>query len=356
MDMPVSRHNGISQHYLVTGGCGFIGSHLVDALIGDGHAVTILDDLSTGKRENANPRATLIIGNTTEYGDVQRACENVDGCFHLAAIASVEKSTKEWDRSHMVNVLSTINIFMAASRREAPFPVVYTSSAAVYGNCPVIPTTEDAPKNPLTAYGADKLACDLQGNVAWVVHRVPNIGLRPFNVYGPRQDPSSPYSGVISIFMDRMGQGLPVTIFGTGEQVRDFVFVSDAVKVFVKAMEKLQDPQQACHDVINICTGRPTSVENLANTIAQITGRPSQYNYRPARQGDIYVSIGDPRHLQFRLGLRLETTLQEGLLNMLEAVGVDAVEEEQVLRGARRLLNGENDNGSPEVGRAVGGG
>src|ERR1700691_3086183 len=147
-----------SKHYLVTGGAGFIGSHLVDALIAKNHRVTVLDDLSTGKRENVNPEAVLIVGDTTDFDTVERAFAGIDGCFHLAAVASVEKSIVEWVRTHSVNITSTVNIFQAASKAKTP--VVYTSSAAVYGDCDRIPINEDTDKRPLTAYGVDKYACD----------------------------------------------------------------------------------------------------------------------------------------------------------------------------------------------------
>lgn len=301
-----------AKRYLVTGGCGFIGSHLADALIANGHNVVILDDLSTGRRENAPRQAELIIGNTTDYATVQRALADVDGCFHLAAVASVEKSIMEWAKTHTVNLTSTVNVFQAASKRK--LPVVYTSSAAVYGDCPDIPIAETAPTVPLTAYGADKLGCDLHGRVAWHVHGVPNIGLRPFNVYGPRQDPSSPYSGVISIFTNRLLRGEPITIFGDGGQVRDFVYVSDVVKVFTAAMNKLQGANYSTgHDVINICTGRATTINQLADTIAAVARCGVQRQTAPPRQGDIRISIGNPAYLEAQLGLRLDVTLSEGL-------------------------------------------
>src|ERR1700733_12695413 len=154
------------KHYLVTGGAGFIGSHLVDALIEKGHRVTVLDDLSTGKRGNVNPKATLVVGDTTDYETVERVFQGIDGCFHLAAVASVEKSIIEWVRTHSVNITSTVNIFQAASRAHGRVPVVYTSSAAVYGDCAQIPIGENTDKRPLTAYGVDKYACDLHANVA----------------------------------------------------------------------------------------------------------------------------------------------------------------------------------------------
>jgi UDP-glucose 4-epimerase len=305
-----------TKRYLVTGGCGFIGSHLVDALILKGHQVVVLDDLSTGKKENLNANAELIIGDTTNYSVVERAFSGIDGCFHLAAVASVEKSVQEWVRTHSVNITSTVNIFQAASRAKGSIPVVYTSSAAVYGDCSVIPITEDTEKYPLTAYGVDKYACDLHARVAWQVHGVPNIGMRPFNVYGPRQDPSSPYSGVISIFVDRMNKGQPISIFGDGGQMRDFVYVADAVKAFVAAMEKL-DSEPVGHDEINICTGRPTSIQNLADIVAGLLGYALTYNYAQARKGDIRISVGDTSRLSKRLGVGLNITLREGLMTML---------------------------------------
>ncbi len=306
------------KNYLVTGGCGFIGSHLTDALIAEGHTVVILDDLSTGKEENAHPQASLIIGDTTDYATVEHAFDGIEGCFHLAAVASVEKSTTDWAKTHTVNATSAVNVFQAASRREGKIPVVYTSSAAVYGDCRTIPISEDAKTIPLTAYGADKLSCDLHGGIAWGVHGVPNIGLRPFNVYGPRQDLGSPYSGVISIFADRIRHGLPVTIFGDGEQVRDFVYVDDAVKAFMAAMGQLQNAEeQVGHDILNLCTGRRTTINALADIIVFITGNKVSIGYAPSRKGDIRVSVGNPSKLQSCLNLSLDVGLQKGLHTML---------------------------------------
>jgi UDP-glucose 4-epimerase len=305
-----------ARHYLVTGGCGFIGSHLVDALVAKGHRVTVLDDLSTGKKENLNAAASLIIGDTTDYETVARAFAGIDGCFHLAAVASVEKSNTDWVRTHSVNITSTVNVFQAAARAHGRVPVVYTSSAAVYGDCATVPIFEDAEKKPLTAYGVDKLACDLHARVGWHVHGIPNIGLRPFNIYGPRQDPASPYSGVISIFFDRMRQGMPITIYGDGMQMRDFVYVADAVKAFVAAMDKLER-EPVGHDEINICSGRPTSIQNLADIIAALMGYALIYNYAPARKGDIRISIGDAMRLHRHLGVSLNISLREGLMAMM---------------------------------------
>ena len=314
------------KRYLVTGGCGFIGSHLVDALIAQGHSVVILDDLSTGKREHTHPQAELMVGDATDYATVERAFRHIDGCFHLAAVASVEKSVQDWARTHTVNVTAAVNIFQAASKRERRIPIVYTSSAAVYGDCKIMPISEETPTCPITAYGADKLGCDMHGSVAWLVHGIPNIGMRPFNVYGPRQDPSSPYSGVISIFTDRMQRGLPITIYGDGEQVRDFVYVPDAISAFAAAMRVLEEEEQPIgHEVINICTGRATSINRLAEIVALLSGRPLVRDYAAPRKGDIRTSIGNPERLAARLGLYLDVTLEEGLSGMMLTAPMECV-------------------------------
>ena len=173
----------------------------------------------------------FIYGDVTYPAAVEQAFDGIDACFHLAAIASVVRSSCEWRRAHEVNLTGTINIFEQArrlrDRRE--IPVVYASTAAVYGDCNVVPTGEQHPAAPLSAYGADKRACELHARVAGSVHRIPTVGLRFFNLYGPRQNPNSPYSGVIAIFADRLARGEPVEIFGDGQQVRDFTHVGDAV-------------------------------------------------------------------------------------------------------------------------------
>ena len=192
--------------YLVTGGCGFIGSHLCSALRGAGHRVRVLDDLSTGVAANLAPGADLVRGDVADAGLVRRAMDGAAGCFHLAAIASVERGTRDWLGTHRVNLSGAVAVLEAAARLGG-VPVVYASSAAVYGDCEALPLAEDAPTRPLSAYGADKLGCEQHARVAGVVHGVPTLGLRFFNVFGPRQDPGSPYSGVISIFCERLSRG-----------------------------------------------------------------------------------------------------------------------------------------------------
>ena len=180
--------------YLVTGGCGFIGSHLCSALRSAGHGVRVLDDLSTGTEANLAPGADLVRGDVADAGAVREAMEGAAGCFHLAAIASVERGTRDWLGTHRANLSGTVAVFEAAARLGR-IPVVYASSAAVYGDCAALPLKEDAPTRPLSAYGADKLGCEQHARVAGVVHGIPTLGLRFFNVFGPRQDPLSPLFG-----------------------------------------------------------------------------------------------------------------------------------------------------------------
>jgi UDP-glucose 4-epimerase len=300
--------------YLVTGGCGFIGSHLCDWLTQHGHGVRVLDDLSAGKRENLPPGAEFIHGSINDLPVLHRAMAGMDGCFHLAAIPSVELGMTQWLATHHVNLTGTIAVFDAASRLPAPIPVVYASSAAVYGDTPVLPIVETAQKRPLSAYGADKYACELHAVVATEVHGVPTTGLRFFNVYGPRQDPKSPYSGVISIFCDRLRARMPVTIYGDGGQTRDFIFVGDVVTGLIQAMER-RVPEAR---VFNLCTGRATPVLTLAQTIADLCGMQADIRFGPARAGEIRHSVGSSALGHDALNLPEPVTLRVGLQPVLD--------------------------------------
>jgi UDP-glucose 4-epimerase len=300
-------------HYLLTGGCGFIGSHLAAALIARGDRVRVLDDLSTGSRANLAPGAELIVGDVSDPTAVTTSMQGMDGCFHLAAIASVERGVREWLLTHRVNLSGTITVFDAA-RAAGGIPVVYASSAAVYGEQQTLPIAEDAPKAPLSAYGADKLGCEQQARVAGHVHGVPTMGLRFFNVYGPRQDPKSPYSGVISIFCDRLIAGEPVRIFGDGGQTRDFIYVADIVAGLLAAMPAASPAAP----VLNLCTGQPTSVLELARLIAALCNAPHAPQHQPPRSGEIRHSLGDPTRARAMLGLGAPTSLRDGLAATLD--------------------------------------
>jgi UDP-glucose 4-epimerase len=295
--------------YLVTGGAGFIGSHLCEALLARGDTVRVLDDLSTGRRENLPGGVTLIVGDVADADAVGQAMSGVDGCFHLAAVASVEKSVTDWLGTHRANLTAGITVFEAIRRQGSRIPVVYASSAAVYGNPVAVPIAETAPCTPLSAYGADKYGCELHARVASHVHGIPTVGLRLFNVYGPRQDPKSPYSGVISIFCQRIGAGAPVTIFGDGGQTRDFVYVADVVKALLAAMAL----RPADAPVFNVCTGLPTSVAALARLIAEQAGRPLDARIMPSRAGEIRHSLGVPTLADRVLGLPERVKLHTGL-------------------------------------------
>ncbi len=324
--------------YLVTGGAGFIGSHLCDALVGDGHAVRVLDDLSTGKRANLPPGVELIEGDIADPAAMEAAVAGVDGCFHLAAIASVARGVDDWLGTHQANLTGTITLFDTVRREPRPVPVVYASSAAVYGDCAYLPIAETATKRPLSAYGADKYGCELHAVVASHVHNVPTIGLRFFNVYGPRQDPRSPYSGVISIFCERLRRGAQVEVFGDGLQTRDFIAVADVVAALRaaqriaqgsaagvaegtedEASRPMRHPPDA--SVFNVCTGIATSVTELARTIADLAGVPPDIRHAPPRAGEIRHSVGAPDLSRRTLGLAPPVALRDGLRRVLDWLG-----------------------------------
>ena len=298
--------------YLLTGGCGFIGSHLAEALLARGDAVRVLDDMSTGKMENLRPGAALVQADVSDAAAVRAAMEGVDGCFHLAAIASVERGVRELLATHRVNLSGTLAVFDAAAPRR--LPVVYASSAAAYGDAGPLPLEETTYPRPLSAYGADKLGCEQHARAAGQVHGLPTCGLRFFNVFGPRQDPKSPYSGVISIFCDRLSRGEGVDLYGDGEQTRDFIFVADVVAALLAAMDKAS----ADAPVINVCTGEPTSVRTLAATIASLCGVSPDLRNKPPRLGEIRHSLGSRERAKTLLGLGTPVPLRDGLAATLD--------------------------------------
>lgn len=302
--------------YLVTGGCGFIGSHLGDALRAAGHGVRVLDDLSTGSRRNLPLGAVLIEGDIADPGCARTALEGVDGCFHLAAIASVERGRREWLATHRTNQGGTVALLEAIARLACPIPFVYASSAAVYGEGADLPIVETAAKAPLSAYGVDKLGSEMHAAVASRLHRIPTTGLRFFNVYGPRQDPSSPYSGVVSIFLDRLPRGAAVEIFGDGLQTRDFIHVSDVVIALRRAMARATTEAR----VFNVCTGTAVSVRDLAHAIAAACGRTAELRFHPGRGGDIRHSLGSPAEARAALDLPPPRSLRTGLAETLAAL------------------------------------
>ena len=302
--------------FLVTGGAGFIGSHLADALLAEGHRVRVLDDLSTGHMANLDPRCELVRGCVTNPDAVAAAMDGAAGCFHLAAIASVARGNEDWRGTHLVNQTGTVTVLDTA--RAGRLPVVYASSAAIYGNLGDATAREDLRPAPLTAYGADKLGSELHAAVALHVHGVPTVGLRFFNVFGPRQDPHSPYSGVISIFAALVAADRTLSVHGDGQQLRDFVYVGDVVTHLRAAMRHLARGPASV--VLNVCTGRATSVLDLAATLGRLHGRAPRITHGPARPGDIRRSLGDPSQAIATLGVRAAITLEDGLARTLASL------------------------------------
>lgn len=307
------------MHYLVTGGAGFIGSHLIEALLAGGHRISVIDDLSTGKRAQAPEAVRLVVGDVAAPGAFDALVGDIDGAFHLAAIASVEKSRTDWLRTHQVNLGGTVALFDAIARTGRHTPVVFASSAAVYGDQPQLPIVETMPCRPLSAYGADKFAGELQARIAADIHGIPNAGLRFFNVYGPRQDPASPYSGVISIFAARMKAAQPITIYGDGKQSRDFVYVGDVAQGMVAAMQALA-AGRVHHGVYNIASNRQTTLLELVDTLRELTGARPDITHAPAREGEIRHSLGDATAARDAFGFIAPTALPGGLTRTLEAL------------------------------------
>ncbi len=295
--------------YAITGGAGFIGSHLADDLLADGHEVRVLDDLSTGRRSQLDSRSDLIVADVCDTAALTRLLDGAVAVFHLAAIASVVRSTEDPVGTSRVNLGGTVAVLEAA-RRAGGIPGVYASSAAVYGNQPG-PVHEALTPAPRSAYGAHKVGSEMHAAVAFTVHGVPTFGVRFFNIYGPRQDPRSPYSGVISVFAERVARQERLAIHGDGRQLRDFVYVDDAVCHLRAGLRLLQDAPRAA--VVNVCTGSGTTILELAETIGQIAGKRPEIEFAPAREDDIRISIGDPGRARALLGIAAKTSLRDGL-------------------------------------------
>ena len=301
---------------LVTGGAGFIGSHLVDALLERGYAVRVLDDLSTGKRSNLpldNPRVELIEGDVADAALVARAAIGCQAVAHLAAVASVQASVDDPVRTHQSNFVGTLNV-CEAMRQAGIKRVLFASSAAVYGNNGEGESIlEDTPKAPLTPYAADKLSSEYYLDFYRRQHGLEPVVFRFFNIFGPRQDPSSPYSGVISIFCERAEKGLPIAIFGDGEQTRDFVYVGDLASILVQALE-LPEVQVGA---INVGLNQATTLNQLLMALSQVVGDLPAISYLPARSGDIRHSRANNQRLLERFKFPESTPLNVGLARLL---------------------------------------
>ncbi|MDH5611279.1 MAG: SDR family oxidoreductase [Gammaproteobacteria bacterium] len=280
---------------LVTGGAGFIGSHIVDRLLNDGHEVIVLDDFSTGHRSNLpdNNLLTIIEGDISNYDTVKRCMVGVDWVFHKAAVASVPKTVNDPVGSSLINYQGTLHLLEAARENNVK-RFVFASSAALYGDEPTLPKVETMCPVTLSPYAVDKLASESACGMYTKLYGLETVCLRYFNVYGPRQDPSSPYSGVISIFTNKLKNNEIPTIFGDGEQTRDFVFVSDVVEANMKAVTE----NNCTGQFFNIATSKKITLNSLLKTLCDIYDIEFNVKYEEARKGDIkksYATIGKAR-------------------------------------------------------------
>ena len=312
----------MTERWLVTGGAGFIGSNLVDHLLRRGDQVVVLDDFSTGSPDNlrGGDDISVLRADVTSTESLDAAMAAVSGVFHCAATVGVQDCIDDWFGAHATNATATIRLFETA-QRKGNLPVVYASSAAVYGNRSGEACHEDLPLDPVSPYGADKLACENHARAFWQVHRLPTAGLRIFNVYGPRQTVASSYSGVLAQFGRNWRAGRPNVVFGDGLQSRDFVYVSDVVAGMAAAMDRLRRTPQCL--VSNICTGRSVSILDLLALFESAAGRPAPgpTEFRPARPGEIRSSCGATARMAELLGLYRTVPLEDGLrayLNSLE--------------------------------------
>jgi UDP-glucose 4-epimerase len=295
---------------LVTGGAGFIGSNLVDFLLKSGHKVVVIDDFTTGKRENLSSciKNIEVIEARVEGYDLT-LLKDINAVVHLAAQASVPLSISKFKKSSTTNLFSSLNIFDYCTQNK--LPLVYASSSAIYGEME-IGDDEDVAVDLMTPYAVDKYAMELYSKVLWKLNGLSSIGLRFFNVYGPRQDPSSPYSGVISIFTDRILKHKEVVING-GNQTRDFVYIDDVIRAIYKSLILCKD-QCVSHN-INILTGIESSIIELFTTIANEINIPTTKLLKPMLAGDPFKSNGTTTKMHELLGLKGKSfiSLDEGL-------------------------------------------
>jgi nucleoside-diphosphate-sugar epimerase len=299
------------MRYLVTGGAGFIGSNTIDELVRGGHDVVALDDLSTGKEANlaqVRTKIKLIKDSITNLDALREACRGVDCVIHLAAQTSVPRSVKDPIETNLINVNGTLNVLVAA--RDAKVKrVVFACSCAVYGKTDVLPIRESAALTPISPYGLSKQVGEAYGRVFQELYGLEFVSLRYFNVFGPRQDPGSPYSGVLSVFNAALLGGTQPTVYGDGEQSRDFVYVENVVEAILLASEAKGAPGLA----INIGAGNRYTLNQTLALLEKITGRPARAKYAAPREGDIRDSQADIGLAQEALGYHPRIVFEKGL-------------------------------------------
>jgi nucleoside-diphosphate-sugar epimerase len=299
------------MRYLVTGGAGFIGSNLVDELVRRGHKVVVLDDLSAGNEANlaaVRGKIDLHIGSITDLAALQSACQGVDYVVHLAARTSVPRSVLDPLETNQVNINGTLNVLVAA--RDAKVRrVVYAASSSAYGETPSLPKIESMPPDPISPYGVTKYVGELYAQVFGRVYGLENACIRYFNVFGPRQDPTSQYSGVLSRFMLAVIQGRSPVVYGDGEQSRDFTYIENIVEETLLACEK----KHATGKVFNGGTGARITINQVLLLLEKISGRKIQAKYEQPRTGDIRDSQADISLARKMLDYEPRVHFEEGL-------------------------------------------
>jgi nucleoside-diphosphate-sugar epimerase len=301
--------------YLVTGGAGFIGSHLAEELVGRGQRVRVVDSLITGKRHNLQhlPSVEFIEGDLSEPALAERAVEGIDYVLHQAAIPSVPRSVKDPVTSNRANIDASLNVLVAA--RDARVKrVVYAGSSSAYGDTPTLPKREDMPPSPLSPYALQKLVAEQYCQMFTRLYGLETVTIRYFNVFGPRQDPGSPYSGVISLFSTALLEGRQPVIYGDGEQTRDFTYVANVVDGVLRACEA----PHASGEVINVATGGRISLNELLKTMNRIVGTSLDAIYKEPRHGDVRDSQADISKAKRLLGYEPSVGLEDGLRRTLD--------------------------------------
>ena len=297
-------------NYLVTGGAGFIGSHLTEELVRRGERVRVVDSLVTGRRSNLAhiPGVEFIEGDLADEGVARRAVAGMEFVLHQAAIPSVPRSVQDPVASHRANVDASLNVLVAA-RDAGVRRVVYAGSSSAYGNTPTLPKNETMPPAPLSPYALQKLVAEQYCVMFTALYGLETVTIRYFNVFGPRQDPSSPYSGVISLFISALCKGKPPTIHGDGEQTRDFTYVSNVVNGVLRATHA----PAAAGEVINVATGGRISLNDLFRTLRDLTGAAVEPVYGEPRSGDVRDSQADISKAQRLLGYEPTASFRDGL-------------------------------------------
>jgi nucleoside-diphosphate-sugar epimerase len=300
--------------YLVTGGAGFIGSHLVEELRRRGERVRVADSFITGHKRNiAHLDVDLLEGDLADIGVAQAATRDIDVVLHQAAIPSVPRSVNDPLTSNRANIDATLNVLVAA--REAGVKrVVYAGSSSAYGDTPTLPKREDMPTNPLSPYALQKLVGEQYMKMFTKLYGLETVTIRYFNVFGPRQDPSSPYSGVISLFAKALLGNTEPTIFGDGEQTRDFTYIANVVDGVLRAAAA----PRASGETINVATGSRISLNRLLEEMRRITGSAVTARYGPARAGDVRDSLADISKARELLGYEPIVSLEQGLTSTLD--------------------------------------